>query len=165
MFGKLDKLCNIIDRIIGYVVSVLFVVMSVSCVLQVLTRYVLNSSLTWTEELARFTFIWGNMLGATICTRRHGHAVITVILDLFPKLARRIIDLLILLCMLLASAVLVIYGVDICSRTTKQYSASMGIPMCYIYAAAVVGGAIIFVYCTDELLMHCSALSKKEGEA
>ena len=50
------------------------------CVLaQVVFRYVFNAPLTWSEELARYLFIWCAFLGWTIASRRRSHLAMTFV--------------------------------------------------------------------------------------
>ena len=51
----------------------------------VFTRYVLNQSLDWTEELARFLYIWITFLGALIVLAKNKHIAIETFLDALPK--------------------------------------------------------------------------------
>ena len=53
--------------------------------LQFFTRYVLNDSLAWTEEIARYGLIWVTYIGAIMVTRRHTHIAVV----LLPNLCRR----------------------------------------------------------------------------
>ena len=75
----IDHIADKVAKVVEYVVIVLFVVTLSACVLQVFTRYVLNNSLRWTDELARYTFIYGNVLGAVLMQRIHGHAAVTAL--------------------------------------------------------------------------------------
>ena len=56
------------------------------CVLaQVVFRYVFNSPLTWSEELARYLFIWCAFLGWIIASRRNSHLAMTFVVERFPR--------------------------------------------------------------------------------
>jgi TRAP-type C4-dicarboxylate transport system permease small subunit len=77
----MKKINNIITKILYGLIIINFSILIIACVLQVFTRFVLNSSLSWTEELARYTFIWSNMLGAVLCTKNKSNAKVTVITD------------------------------------------------------------------------------------
>jgi len=60
------------------------------CVLaQVVARYVFNRPLTWSEELARYLFIWCSFLGWIIASRRNGHLAMTFVVERMPPLAQR----------------------------------------------------------------------------
>lgn len=76
-----NKISTSIEKIVDYVVIIAFILLVISCVTQVFTRYVLNNSLPWTEELARYSFMYVNILGAVICVRRKTNARVTAILE------------------------------------------------------------------------------------
>ena len=62
------------------------------CVLaQVVARYVFNRPLTWSEELARYLFIWCSFLGWVIASRRNGHLAMTFVVERLPVPAQRAI--------------------------------------------------------------------------
>ena len=62
----LQRVSDTVNRIVGYVGIAVFLALIIACVMQVFFRFVLNNSLSWTEELARYCFIWMHMLGASI---------------------------------------------------------------------------------------------------
>jgi tripartite ATP-independent transporter DctM subunit len=47
----------------------------------VVSRYVFNSPLMWTDELANFLFLWLAMLGAVVAFRRDGHMRLTTFVN------------------------------------------------------------------------------------
>lgn len=53
--------------------------------LQVFFRYVLNASLSWSEELSRFCFIWSIYLGSSLAVKREQHVRVTAQYLLIPK--------------------------------------------------------------------------------
>ena len=79
---KLQQVSDIINKCVSYIGMVIFIVLIVACVAQVFFRFILNNSLSWSEELARYCFIWMHMLGASLLIEGSGHATVTAILDL-----------------------------------------------------------------------------------
>ena len=61
---------------------------------QVVMRYVFNNSLSWSEELARYTFIWLIYIGISYGCKLRKHIKIDAALYLFPKKARPYVVLL-----------------------------------------------------------------------
>ncbi len=66
-------------------------VLAETCILfaGVVSRYVFNSPLMWTDELANFLFLWLAMLGAVVAFRRDGHMRLTTFVNsLSPERGR-----------------------------------------------------------------------------
>ena len=77
----IHKISRTINRWIEYLLFGLGFSMALVVALQVFFRYVLNHSLFWSEELARFLLIWIGVLGAAYAFRTGVHLG----LDVLPK--------------------------------------------------------------------------------
>jgi len=64
---------------------VLFLALCFVVFLQFFTRYVLNNSFGWTEEIARYLLIGVVFVGAAMCVRRHRHIQVNFLYRLMPK--------------------------------------------------------------------------------
>lgn len=63
-------------------VAALFLFMFIVCViLQVLTRYIPGFSVAWTEDIARYSFVWSMLLGASAMVKSKSHYSMGVIAD------------------------------------------------------------------------------------
>lgn len=79
MLRAYRKICTWIYRIMIAVCIVLVILMIVASGLQVFSRYVLNSTFSWTDECARYCFLWFNLIGSGCLVKSKGHAIV----DLF----------------------------------------------------------------------------------
>lgn len=70
---------NWTDRIEEVLSVGLFVLLIVLCVLQVVFRFVLNFSLSWTEELARYTFILLTYVACSLGVLKGAHVRVEII--------------------------------------------------------------------------------------
>ncbi|MBO5566995.1 MAG: TRAP transporter small permease [Succinivibrio sp.] len=61
----------------------------------VVSRYIFDSPLMWSEEIQVLCFMWISFLGAGVAFRYGSHVSIEVIVDLLPKAVRRYVELLI----------------------------------------------------------------------
>ena len=82
MIAFLDKMEEIINKIVELVLTPMFMILAGVSLLQVIFRYFLRISLPWSEELARYLFIYTTYLGSVIGVTRNIHIDITVV-DLF----------------------------------------------------------------------------------
>lgn len=147
-----SKICDVIDKVIRAVIAVVFATMIVACVAQVFFRFVLNNSLSWSEELARYTFIWTTCLGATICFRKGSHATVTLLYDRFKGNAKKIIDTIINLVILSSSTVLTIYGFNVVGKVIGQASPALHISMALPYISIPICGIVLIFYVIEKLI-------------
>ncbi|MDR3258569.1 MAG: TRAP transporter small permease [Fusobacteriaceae bacterium] len=143
---NLDKLGNTIDKAVNILIVIFFSVLISSCVLQVFTRYVLNKAFSWTEELARYTFIWANLLGAVICTKKGTHATVTALSEKYPPGLKRIVGAFIQVVVMLIALVMIRYGVKVTYMTIRQTSAAMKISMALVNSSIPICGILIFIH-------------------
>jgi len=53
---------------------------------QVVTRYLLGDPLIWSEEAARYLFVWVSMIGAALALREGGHFGLNLLIRPMPQL-------------------------------------------------------------------------------
>lgn len=86
----------LVDRVIGWitepVVALLVVAEIVILFSGVVARYVLESPLVWTDELASMLFLWLAMLGSVVALRRNEHMRMTAIVGMVGPKARAFLD-------------------------------------------------------------------------
>lgn len=108
---------------------------------QVVMRYVFNNSLSWSEELARYVFIWLIYIGISYGCKLRKHIKIDAALYLFPKKVRPYV-VLIGDILFIAFALYITYTGFKYSIAQIQYdmrSPALKIPFQYIYMSTVVG--------------------------
>ena len=127
------------------IVVALMAMMSVLIGVQIFMRYVMGASLSWSEELARYFFIWATYIGIAYAVRKDAHIRVTMGTDLLPpgvKVYARVLTHLIFA----AFALFVMYqGWFMVEKTFRvgQKSASLGIPMGIIYLAPFTGFLLV----------------------
>lgn len=83
----MTKLSDKLFRLIDFVTMALLVAMAVFVFLQVICRFI-RISTPWTDEMARFCFIYITFLGSVTATRSESNIVIDVILERLPHRVR-----------------------------------------------------------------------------
>ncbi len=143
------SLVQSINRIIEWVLVVIFSLLILDVLWQVFSRYILGQSFSFTEEFARFALIWLVVLGAAYLNGQREHLSMDFLLrKLKPdqlKTRLRIIDLLMLI---FALVVMVIGGGNLVYITLHlgQISPAMHISLGYVYAIVPFSGFLIIFY-------------------
>jgi TRAP-type C4-dicarboxylate transport system permease small subunit len=86
----LERIFDVIEQGLGVV---FLLIMFASVLIQIFFRYVLRTPLTWTEEAARYSFIWTVLLGAAFAVRKKEHVVMDVLVKRFPIYLQRYISI------------------------------------------------------------------------
>ncbi|MGI6066748.1 MAG: TRAP transporter small permease [Bacillota bacterium] len=117
---------------------------------QVVMRTVFNSSLTWSEELIRYVYIWLCWAGVSLTERRGEHIQLTFLVDLFPKVLKRLIAVLETLLMIVFTAWLVYLGTGLMFQIFKTgaMTTALKIPMFIVYMAFPFG---CLMYCLRKI--------------
>ncbi len=82
----LDKYCELL------ICSVALIGLFICMILSVFFRYVLNSSLTWVEELGCYLFVWFSLVGVAYSTKENAHLRVDVIVSIVPKPVRAVLN-------------------------------------------------------------------------
>ena len=132
------------DKILSIACAVLLTFMTVLVLIQVFSRYILNSPVAFTEELVRYSLIWTGFIGATYAFSTREHMSLTLIRDKFTGKAHTallvVIDGLILL---MAIFVFTIGGFKLAVSASREFSALLGIPRSLVYSIAPISGVFI----------------------
>ncbi len=129
----------------------LMVLMCIVTFLQVVTRYVFNHSLYWSEELARYIFIWLTFIGAGIAVHRRSEMGIEYFTNLMSKETRTIVQIGTTVLVMAFLAIAIIEGTVLAIESWDTPSIALGLPWTFIYLAMPIGFALIFVQKADQL--------------
>ena len=117
------RLENAFVTLNGTVLVLGLMAMSVMLGWNVLGRYLTGNSLSWADEVARYSMIWLTFLGSGLALREGAHAAITNAQDALPGPLQRALRVLILLVLLGFFGFMVWVGVDYMNRMAVQRSA------------------------------------------
>tara|TARA_R110002049_G_scaffold37208_1_gene117469 strand:- start:35592 stop:36083 length:492 start_codon:yes stop_codon:yes gene_type:complete len=156
-----DIIFNKINRFMEVFLVLIFGLLVLDVLWQVFSRYVLNTSFSWTEELARFSLIWLSILGAAYLNARREHLSMDFLYGKFSHANKKRVSILIeILIFLFALIVMVIGGLNLVYTTLhlEQLSGTLRIPLGYIYAIMPFSGFLIMCFA----VYHISKISKNQ---
>ena len=134
-----------LDRVLALLAISLFLAVFAVVLAQVFFRYVLNEPLIWSEELARYLFVWLCFLGWVIASRREDYILITALRDRLPPVLRRSVPILAELAHLLLALLLLRYGFEMTVRNLRVGTVTLFFPFAVVYAV-VPAAALLIVW-------------------
>ena len=134
---------EVLDRGVEWLVVVFFAVILMVALIQVGNRFVINSSLSWSEEAQIFGHIWIVFLGIPIALRRGSHLYIETFCDKLPVRARFVFNFSVELLWGAFGVSLAVLGWMVANVAHMQESPGLEMPMSWPYGAMVVGGAYL----------------------
>lgn len=121
-------------------------VMMIACALQVFSRYILPHPLSWTEEVARYSFIWWSFLGAAYVVRLNGHLGMDVLVNLLPRRLMLLTQRIVFLITLAFMVIVTVEGVKIVKIQAGQSAVMLPISMGWIYGVVPFTGLVMVIY-------------------
>ncbi|NPA74421.1 MAG: TRAP transporter small permease [Epsilonproteobacteria bacterium] len=153
----LSKICDAINKQISLFVVLLLFLLSLLLGVNVFYRYVLNDSIYWSNEVARYLLAYIVFLGATMAHKSGVHIRIDMIFMHISQKSIKVIDKVISIFFILFWA-LVLYGsIKLFPLFMMQTTATLQIPYAVPFAALPISAVIWMVYCLDDLLKKLEA--------
>ncbi len=146
MFAFLTQLCRTINRLVEYLLFALGASMALVVAVQVFFRYVLNDSLFWSEELARYMLVWLSFLGATVAAYHHLHPGVDVLTSRFSSVGQYICRLLVHGLTILLSLVMIFSGCQFAWFVRMQITPALGLPKWIVLTVIPLCGLLLLLY-------------------
>ena len=136
---KVDKCLSMIENaVIILGLSAMFLIL----LAQVIMRYVFSRPLTWSEEAARFIFVYVSFIGISYAYRQKGHIRMDVVVNLFPQAVRRGLEVLINLGTIALFCYMIPFSFRFIGIQAGVKATATHIPMSIVYTALPLGMAL-----------------------
>ncbi len=159
MKAALDGLARVLRVILTVLIALLIVPVS----LQIFSRYLgIIPRYIWTEEIARFCFVWIVMIGAMIAVREGTHFQVDLLPQFKPKLEAAL-KIFVHLAMLVFALVFIIVGWDFAKLGARQTSEIAGLPLLAIFIAWPLTGVVWTLFLGEKLIQNINLLRHRIG--
>ncbi|GHV36020.1 hypothetical protein FACS1894187_09910 [Synergistales bacterium] len=147
---KLKVVFSYLDHFLEVFLYVGVLVMIAVGMAQIVARYVLQASLSWSEELMRFLYVWLTLFGTPLAIRRKQFTAIEALSNLLgakSKIFKNVLFFVTTTMQVLFFAALTYFGAQLVSRNMHNTSPAMGLSMGLAYCAMPLGGVLGLIYC------------------
>ncbi|WP_270934966.1 TRAP transporter small permease [Falsiroseomonas oryzae] len=126
--------------------GVLVIAMTGVTLAQVMARYAFGAPLIWSEEAARYLFVWVSMIGAALAARQGAHYALTALVERLPARAARLAGSGALAVSAAFLVVLLVTGINETRQAHLQDAATLPFRMSLPYAAIPVGAVLMLLH-------------------
>ena len=157
----MQRILDCVDGILQKIIIGAMAFMLFFTFIQVVARYLFESSLVFSEELSRYLFVWTVFLGLPVVAKRGGHMAVTALSGRLKGAAARAMSIAAYLVGIAFMATMIIQGVEMVQRTSQQISPAMEISMSWVYLAIPIGCLFMMLQMVSGLV----ALLRNKGGA
>jgi C4-dicarboxylate transporter DctM subunit len=146
---RLSPITDGLDLVLESVAGALLLATVVIALIQVFYRYVLNDSLPWPEEVARWAFVWLVFLGGALVSRRGGHIIIDMVPLMLGPRALAWHAVMVRVVAATVATMLIVIGSEMVARSS-YVSPAMQWPLTYLYLAIPSGASLTLLFAAIE---------------
>lgn len=155
MIARIEDALKKIDVIFVWMIVLILGGMTFAIFLQVVFRYILKNPLPWSEELARFLFIWMTFIASYAGARKGAHIGVEALQKALPRPGEKVLKSLSNLICTAFFSVIVYYTILFWPKLMVQISPALGLPMAFVYLCMIIGSVFMafwyFVLAIKEL--------------
>lgn len=158
----LDKIISCMQKFLKTILVAIGIAMLITAWVHIFCRFVLNSSLSWSEELLKVMLVWFCLFSTSIIAVERGHVSIVVFKEKMPKPIAQLLSLITQMFMYLASFMVVYIGFRMVVNTLERHTPAANIPYPIVYGAIPVAFLVITVYEFRNLLKDVKKYKNNE---
>ena len=158
-------LARVAARILDALAVATFTGMFLCVIVQVVLRYFFGDPLTWSDELARYLFVWCSFIGWVIAARKRSHLGIALVAERSPPRVKAAIELVGALASIAFAGVLLYYGLLITSRNADVDTVTLFFTFGVVYAIVPVAALAVGALALADARTAVSALTQPAGSA
>ncbi len=128
---------------------------------QVVARYVFHHSLTWSEEVGRYIFVWISFLGMAAAFKAGSHVALDLLVKYLKGFSRKTLEMVNGALVVVLSSAIMYSGIKLFYLGMRQKSPALKLPMHWVYIVVPVSGAILLYFALRALWSRY--LEKREG--
>ncbi|MCM2676216.1 TRAP transporter small permease [Alkalicoccobacillus plakortidis] len=143
----MNKIKLLLDKVLSIFSISLFVFLVALVTWQVATRFLFNAPSSFSEELAKYCFVWLALFGGAFVFGEKGHMAIDFIKEKFSEPVQYGLNWMIeIVTIVFTLLVMFVGGLQLVIITWSQTSASLGVPIGFLYSAIPISGLFIILY-------------------
>jgi len=136
-----------VNTLMDWAARIIMINMLIAITLQIIMRYVFNSPLQWSEELARFSYAWFCFFGISVATKDRSHLAVTLLVDRLPQKIRSTLNIFALIIMLVFFILVSWHTAELPRVQGNIKAYSLGVPF-YLLHMCIIPSFVVSAFYT-----------------
>ncbi len=141
------------NSLVELIVVLLMLFLSILMVSAVFFRYVLNSSIYWSDEVSKILLVSIAFLGSTVAYKHSAHIGIDVFVEKLPNFGERLLNIVIKLTFLGFWFLILIESLKMMPLFLMQKTATLEIPYGYVFSVLPITASVWILHLTKDVLI------------
>ncbi|MDR7866904.1 MAG: TRAP transporter small permease [Sporomusaceae bacterium] len=150
---------NLVTKFEQYSLVFLITVMTFLGLAQIVSRFVIQSPIPWTEALLTYMFVWTCFLGASLAVELNAHFGVEIFVVMLPKPVQRVMEIAVYLLIITFAVIMIVKGMMFVEGNADQEMAAMPFSMIWPYLAIPVSGLFIAIHALNAI--YCLVRGRK----
>ncbi|WP_317853964.1 TRAP transporter small permease [Chakrabartyella piscis] len=151
------------------VAACFLIVTTVLVIVNVFMRYVMNTGIVWSEEVATGCFVWTVFIGAAACYKRKAHVGVDILVNMMPPTMQKVVNLVVDAILLVLNSYISYLTVSYIQTSYTKTTPVTNVSSAYISGSILVAFVIMSLYSVVFIYKDIRDFGKKttvkEGEA
>ncbi|MDF2522100.1 MAG: Tripartite ATP-independent periplasmic transporter, DctQ component [Clostridia bacterium] len=160
----MERLDKVIYKVLFYACAILMFAMAAIVTAQVLSRYIVGRPFTWSEELARYIFVWMSFLGMAVGVKMGSHVALDILVKKLSGVSQKTLMLVNNGLIFFFGACMTVSGFKLVEVGMRQKSPTLQLPMQYVYVVIPISGIILLYFVLSETIRIFRNQESKEKE-
>ena len=144
-------------------VSALFIsITTILVVINIILRYIFNSGLVWSEEVATGCFVWSVFIGAVAVFKHRGHVGVDIIVKKMPETMQKAVTLITDIILVALNGYMSYLSVLYISKSYTKMTPVLGVSSVYISASVLIAFVLMTLYSIKFVWQDICGQSKEE---
>ena len=154
-------LINIVKNPLESTLCIILVLMVSISFFQVISRYLLHVSLSWSEESCRFLLMWMGMLSAAYGFKIKSHFSLNFVKNKFTQSMQKNILVFITILMSIFLIIFIYYAIELTVSATNRIGPGTKLSYSIPYSSSIVGGILMLYYLIKSFYIDYFSKTKK----
>lgn len=149
---------NLEDLVAAFFISITTILVVINIVL----RYVFNSGLVWSEEVATGCFVWSVFIGAVAVFKHRGHVGVDIIVKRMPQGMQKAIGLITDIILVALNGYMSYLSIIYISKSYTKMTPVLGISSVYISSSVLIAFVLMTLYSIKFVWQDVTGSGKEE---